>query len=292
MVVQTVKNLLAMQETWILSLSWENPLEKGMATHTSILAWRIPWTEEPGGLQSTGLQRVRHSWTTNTFTIPTGPLQGQGTVPRHRGHQDRSLHLLALKPMAHWQAGQALIRHTVKIRQIFSISPTPSWSPKTGLLKLSMHTIHSETLLNADSDSACLGWELRSRISNKHPIDIIAADVQTTLWTARMWEGPSVPSWFLSLPPETQAASKAVALRLRIISTLLSLWKEWDFSKPNLPPTSSSLTSNVIIKHIHTYTPSLSLSASFKFLCFSCMWLLCTFHIGSFQCQMKNSDCY
>jgi len=133
MVVQTVKNLLAMQETWIQSLSWENPLENGMATHSSILAWRIPWTEQPGGLQSTGLQRVRHNWTTNTFT---GALQGQGTVPRHRAHQDRSRHLLALKPMAHWQAGQALIRHTVEIRQILSISPTPSWSPKTGLLKL------------------------------------------------------------------------------------------------------------------------------------------------------------
>ena len=50
MVVQTVKNLLAMQETWILSLSWENPLEKGMATHTSSLSWRTSWTEEPGGL--------------------------------------------------------------------------------------------------------------------------------------------------------------------------------------------------------------------------------------------------
>ena len=54
------KNLPAVQETWIRSLVWEDPLEKGMATHSSILAWRIPWTEEPGGLQSMGLQRVRH----------------------------------------------------------------------------------------------------------------------------------------------------------------------------------------------------------------------------------------
>ena len=45
---QTVKKLLAMQETWVLSLGWEDPLEKGMAIHSSILAWRIPWTEEPG----------------------------------------------------------------------------------------------------------------------------------------------------------------------------------------------------------------------------------------------------
>ena len=53
-----VKNLLSMRETQILCLGWEDPLEKGMATHSSILAWRILWTEEPGGLQFMGLQRV------------------------------------------------------------------------------------------------------------------------------------------------------------------------------------------------------------------------------------------
>ena len=55
-----VKNLPAMQETQVQSLGWEDPLEKGVATPSSILAWRIPWTEEPGGLQSMGSQRVRH----------------------------------------------------------------------------------------------------------------------------------------------------------------------------------------------------------------------------------------
>ena len=55
---QTVKNPLAMHEAQVRFLGQEDPLEKGMATHSSILAWRIPWTEEPGGLQSTGLQRV------------------------------------------------------------------------------------------------------------------------------------------------------------------------------------------------------------------------------------------
>ena len=54
-----------MWETWVRSLGREDPLEKEMATHSSILAWRIPWTEEPGGLQSTGSQRVRHDWTTS-----------------------------------------------------------------------------------------------------------------------------------------------------------------------------------------------------------------------------------
>ena len=61
LVVQMVKNLPAMWETWVQSLVWEDPLEKGMATHSSILAWRVPWAEEPGGLQSMGLQRVGHN---------------------------------------------------------------------------------------------------------------------------------------------------------------------------------------------------------------------------------------
>ena len=60
LVAQMVKDLPAMRETWVRSLGWEDPLEKGMTTHSSILAWRIPWTEEPGGLQSVGSQRVGH----------------------------------------------------------------------------------------------------------------------------------------------------------------------------------------------------------------------------------------
>ena len=57
---QIVNNLSSMQETWARSLGGEDSLEKGMATHSSILAWEIPWAEEPGELQSMGLQRVRH----------------------------------------------------------------------------------------------------------------------------------------------------------------------------------------------------------------------------------------
>ena len=56
LVAQMVKNLSSMQETWVRSLDWDNPLENGMATHSSILAWRIPWAKEPGGLQSMGSQ--------------------------------------------------------------------------------------------------------------------------------------------------------------------------------------------------------------------------------------------
>ena len=59
-VAQRVKRLLAMQETWVQSLGWEDPLEKEMAPHSRILAWRIPWMEQPGRLQSTGSQTVGH----------------------------------------------------------------------------------------------------------------------------------------------------------------------------------------------------------------------------------------
>ena len=61
LLVQMLKNPPAMQESWVRSLGWEDPLEKGTATHSSILTWRILWTEEPGRLQYTGLQRVGHS---------------------------------------------------------------------------------------------------------------------------------------------------------------------------------------------------------------------------------------
>ena len=64
MVAQLVKNLPAMQETWVRSLGWEDPLEEGMATLFSILPGESPWTEEPDGLQSTGLQIVRHDLAT------------------------------------------------------------------------------------------------------------------------------------------------------------------------------------------------------------------------------------
>ena len=68
LVVQMVKNLPIMQETWVWSLGQEDPLENGMATHSSILPWRIPWSEESEELQSMGSQRVGHDWATNTFT--------------------------------------------------------------------------------------------------------------------------------------------------------------------------------------------------------------------------------
>ena len=66
LVAKMAKNPPAMWETWVRCLGQEDPLEKGMVTHSSILAWRITWTEEPGRLQSIGLQRVEHDWMNNT----------------------------------------------------------------------------------------------------------------------------------------------------------------------------------------------------------------------------------
>ena len=69
LVTQTVKTLPAMMETRVQSLSWADPLEKGIAIHYSILALRIPWTEKPGGLQFMESQRIGHDWVNNTFTF-------------------------------------------------------------------------------------------------------------------------------------------------------------------------------------------------------------------------------
>ncbi len=73
---QMVKNLSALQETWVLSLDWENPLEKGMTTHSSILAWRIPWIEEPGWLQSMGVTKSQtglKSLSIHPHSVSLGP---------------------------------------------------------------------------------------------------------------------------------------------------------------------------------------------------------------------------
>ena len=67
---QTVKRLPTMQETQVRSLGWEDPLEKEMAPHSSTLAWKIPWMEDPGRLQSMGSQTVRHGLAFSLFTIP------------------------------------------------------------------------------------------------------------------------------------------------------------------------------------------------------------------------------
>ena len=74
LMVQMVKSLPAAWETWVQSLGQEDPLEKRMATHSSTLAWRVPWTGQSGGLESMGSQRARYNWVANTFTTLTTSL--------------------------------------------------------------------------------------------------------------------------------------------------------------------------------------------------------------------------
>ena len=108
LVAQMVKNLPAMWETWVQSLGWRDPLEKGKATHSSIWACRIPWTEEPCGLQFMGSQRVGHDWV--TFTL-------------HVGHY--SLHIrifITILPSPHLSAKKVLFEIQFVCTTSFAIS--------------------------------------------------------------------------------------------------------------------------------------------------------------------------
>ena len=88
------KKLPAMQETWVTSLGQEDPLEKEMGTHSSILAWEIPWMEEPGGLRSLGSQRVKHNWVTNNPKIKDGVLICYGFHHKLNGLSIKNLSFL------------------------------------------------------------------------------------------------------------------------------------------------------------------------------------------------------
>ena len=94
LVSQKAKNLPRMQDICFQFLGKEDPLEKGRATHSSILAWRIPWTEEPGRLQFMGSQRIRHDWKNNTFIFIYSlglPRWLSGKQPSHQGKSRRRL---------------------------------------------------------------------------------------------------------------------------------------------------------------------------------------------------------
>ena len=107
LVAQMIRNLPAMREPWIQSLGREDPLEKGMATHSSILAWRIPWTVEISGLQSMKLQKVRHNWAklTPSSPAPTPVEQPQSPVIIHLSKL--WLPLLLWSQGFHWLSLQA-----------------------------------------------------------------------------------------------------------------------------------------------------------------------------------------
>ena len=91
---QMVKRLPTMWVTWVCPLGWEDPLEKGMAAHSSIFAWKVPWTEEPGRLQSTGLQTVGHDWATSLSLSACITIQALAVVPAaHKSYVTLSIFL-------------------------------------------------------------------------------------------------------------------------------------------------------------------------------------------------------
>ena len=92
LVAQMVKHLPAMWETRVWSLGLEDPLEKEMATYSSALAWKIPWTEDPGRLQSMGLQIVRHDWATSLSFFPYGYLGYKSLILHYRGAPSSKAH--------------------------------------------------------------------------------------------------------------------------------------------------------------------------------------------------------
>ena len=127
LVAQMVKRLPGMQETWVRSLGWDNPLEKEMATHSSTLVWKIPWTEEPGRLQSMGSQGVGHDWATSLDSLsfrewPVDPSATRATQ-NPQGTPDLSP---PLRTSIHWL-------FTVKM---LPVSPwqEPRWRSPSGAL--------------------------------------------------------------------------------------------------------------------------------------------------------------
>ena len=106
LVAQLVKNLPVMQETWVWSLGWEDPLEKGKATHSSTLAWKIPWMEELGGLQSMGSLRVRHDLATSPslFTFMHWRLKWQPTPVFLPGESQRRGRLVGYRLWGHTES--------------------------------------------------------------------------------------------------------------------------------------------------------------------------------------------
>ena len=134
LVPQTVKNPPAQQETRVQPLGWEDPLEKEMATHSRILAWRIPWTEEPGELQTMGSQRVRHMGAANTHTVSRqriGPLlTWEAHLPVSYLFAFHTVHGVLVVKVLEWPATPSCRRsHFVRtLHYVRSVLDGPAWT--------------------------------------------------------------------------------------------------------------------------------------------------------------------
>ena len=128
---QLVKNLPAMRETWVRSLGWEDPPEEDMVTHTSILIWEIPRTEEPGGLQSMGLQRVRHDLVTKQNTVQRTNTVKTNRVPWNTFPAYRTFLFYSVHPVS-------LISDFTSLLFLFSALKCEHFSPVSIYLLLSV----------------------------------------------------------------------------------------------------------------------------------------------------------
>ena len=135
-VAQAVKNLPSMQETWVRSLGLEDILAKGTATHSHILAWRIPWTEKLGGLQSMGSQSVRHNWVTNTFREGKGGTNGRGGRTEKAGITGGEMKLIYIRSAVDSMDGTECARLVLWPETWAEISPAFLSRPVTGRLRM------------------------------------------------------------------------------------------------------------------------------------------------------------
>ena len=146
LVAQRLKHLPPMRETWVRSLGQEDPLEKEMAIHSSILAWRIPWMEKPSRLQSTGLQRVGHNWATSSYLCPLPPVSLilNLTSPPAIKHQPAAggwhLPLFVSLERRSW-----LLSHSLKDKGKLSLKPP---------------TTRSCTRIRSFAHSHCICWQV------------------------------------------------------------------------------------------------------------------------------------
>ena len=122
----TVKRLHAVQETWVRSLGWEDPLEKEMATHSSTLAWKIPWTEEPGRLQSMGSQRVGHDWATSVFSKGTNTDTLSSNLLRENFFRLKNITILQLK-IRQLQIQRIKDSNFIQLRKLYTAQMPKPW---------------------------------------------------------------------------------------------------------------------------------------------------------------------
>ena len=163
-VIQTVKKLPAIQETQVQSLGGEDALEKGMATHSWILSWRIPWTEEPGRLQSRGSQRVGQDWATNTFTSLSSSLEQRSLTGGVEGNVGLDLYLV-------WWLEMCLLKPSLKWMPWLSKhkSGTCIYGKKSQQSRLTLQ-YHQYTVKYTLRSQAERGWAFRWRAWRKEAI--------------------------------------------------------------------------------------------------------------------------